>query len=180
MSDTASDEYRRNLQDLQQQRRFKGFLVKYEPVKRFIERYHPKTVLDFGCAHGTLVEKLREDFPKMQVDGYDPGVPEYSVIPLDRYDCLISNDVIEHFEPEYLDRNLRTMDQLFSRTAWLIIACYPAKKLLPDGRNAHLVVESPQWWIHKVRECFADSRVIWSEVTEIKPGRPELRLILEK
>jgi hypothetical protein len=29
---------------------------------------------------------------------------------------------------------------------WFRIACYPAKKHLPDGRNAHLIVESPAWW----------------------------------
>jgi hypothetical protein len=29
---------------------------------------------------------------------------------------------------------------------WFRIACYPAKKHLPDGRNAHLIVESPDWW----------------------------------
>jgi hypothetical protein len=29
---------------------------------------------------------------------------------------------------------------------WFRIACYPAKKHLPDGCNAHLIVESPAWW----------------------------------
>ena len=29
---------------------------------------------------------------------------------------------------------------------WFRIACYPAKKQLPDGRNAHLIVEKPEWW----------------------------------
>jgi hypothetical protein len=29
---------------------------------------------------------------------------------------------------------------------WFRIACYPAKKYLPDGRNAHLIVELPEWW----------------------------------
>ena len=30
----------------------------------------------------------------------------------------------------------------------------PAKKTLPDGRNAHLILESPGWWQGKVSKYF--------------------------
>jgi hypothetical protein len=36
------------------------------------------------------------------------------------------------------------------RCGWFRIACYPAKKHLPDGRNAHLIIESPDWWRTKI------------------------------
>jgi hypothetical protein len=32
------------------------------------------------------------------------------------------------------------------KAGWFRIACYPAKKHLPDGRNAHLIVQPPEWW----------------------------------
>lgn len=175
-----TDEYKKNLELLQQSNTFKGLLVKYDPVKAFVEKYNPASILDFGCAQGRLVEQLQQDFPTAHIDGYDPGVPKFSTIPQAQYDCLISNDVIEHFEPEFLDQSLRRMNSLFTQSAWLIIACYPAKKKLPDGRNAHLIIESPAWWSSKIAECFTDCRVVYSEIVEYAPGKPELRLILER
>ena len=176
-----SNEYKQSLEKLQDANTFKGLLVKYEPVKEFVERYKPTDIIDYGCAKGKLVAQLKEDFPNIAtIDGYDPGVLEFSTIPNAQYDCLISNDVIEHFEPEFLDQSLIAMDNLFSRVAWLIIACYPAKKKLPDGRNAHLIIEPPEWWLEKVKECFPKSKIVWSEVVHFKPGSPEVRLILEK
>lgn len=176
-----TEEYKNNLKQLQKNNKFKGLLVKYEPVKNFVQTYQPESIIDYGCAKGKLIEQLRSDFPEIRViDGYDPGVPEFEKIPLDSYDCLISNDVIEHFEPEFLEQSLRQMNDLFTRSAWLIIACYPAKKSLPDGRNAHLIIKSPDWWRQRIKECFRDCKINHDEVVEFAPGKPELRLILEK
>ena len=176
-----TDEYKKSLETLQQGNKFKGLLVKYEPIKLFVEKYNPDSIIDFGCAKGRLIEQLKQDFPALTtIDGYDPGVPEFSTIPIKQYHCLISNDVIEHFEPEFLDQSLCHMNSLFTRSAWLIIACYPAKKSLPDGRNAHLIIESPAWWRNQVAKCFTDCCVVYDEVVEFAPGKPELRLILER
>jgi len=41
------------------------------------------------------------------------------------------------------------LDQLFSigqKYQYHLIACHPAKKTLSDGRNAHLIIENPDWW----------------------------------
>ena len=32
------------------------------------------------------------------------------------------------------------------------IACHPSKKGLSDGRNAHLIVEKPEWWKAKIEQ----------------------------
>jgi hypothetical protein len=93
---------------------------------------------------------------------------------------LISNDVIEHFEPEFLDSTLEKMSNLYTKSAWLIIACYPAKKKLPDGRNAHLVIETPNWWEKKIQTTFVNSKIVKKEIVEFAVGKPELRLILER
>ena len=179
--DLLSDNYKQFLKQLQTKNKFKGLLVKYEPVKVFVEQYRPDSILDYGCAKGHLIQQLRKDFANIKtIDGYDPGVPEFDCISQAQYDCLISNDVIEHFEPEFLDQSLMHMNTLFTRAAWLIIACYPAKKNLPDGRNAHLIIESSDWWRQRVAQCFTNCRVVYDQVVEFAPGKPELRLILER
>ena len=176
-----SDNYKATLEELQNNNRFKGSLVKYDPVKEFIDKYKPQSIIDYGCARGNLVNQLKKDFSNIPIiEGFDPGVPEFNTIKQHSYECLISNDVIEHFEPEFLDSTLQKMETLYTKSAWLIIACYPAKKRLPDGRNAHLIIESPKWWIEKIKNTFTTSKIVKKEIVEFREGKPEIRLILEK
>ena len=176
-----STDYKKSLEQLQSANSFKGLLVKYDPIKEFVSMYQPQSIIDYGCARGNLVNQLKQDFSNIPIiEGFDPGVPEFNTIKQDSYECLISNDVIEHFEPEFLDSTLQKMETLFTKSAWLIIACYPAKKRLPDGRNAHLIIESPKWWIKKIKNTFTNSNIVKKEIVEFSEGKPELRLILEK
>jgi hypothetical protein len=62
---------------------------------------------------------------------------------------LICLDVLEHIELEFLDSNLQLIDTLFTKKAVLLVACYPAGKYLPNGKNAHLIIENDQWWEDK-------------------------------
>jgi hypothetical protein len=176
-----SEEYKKQIQFLHSQEKFNSALVKYSSVKEFIEIYRPESILDYGCANGGLIEQIKKDFPTINpVDGFDPAVPKFEIIKEKSYDCVISNDVIEHIEPEFLDQTLRQIENLFESYAWLIIACYPAKKCLPDGRNAHLTVESPNWWIEKINNVFTNSSFLHREIVEFRPGQPELRIVLNK
>ena len=167
---------------------YKELLPKYNVVHDFITEYRPCSVVDWGCANGFLLEHLEQDFPGIQkLGGYDPGNPDYMDVPTGTYDCLISCDVIEHFEPDQLDESLKLMQTKFQRSAFLIIACYPAKKTLEDGRNAHLTVENCAWWMDKIQRQFDQCHVVWSETVNFTAnpqknpkGNPELRLILEK
>ena len=82
----------------------------------------------------------------MRVEGYDPGNVKHSRIPKRSFDVIVSADVFEHIEPEHLAATLQLISSKMTVGGWFRIACYPAKKHLPDGRNAHLIVESPDWW----------------------------------
>jgi hypothetical protein len=167
---------------------YKELLPKYNLVHDFGAEYQPRSLVDWGCAHGHLLTRVTQDFPSVQeLAGYDPGNPDYNVVPNGTYDCLVSCDVIEHFEPDQLDESLKLMQSKFFRAAFLIIACYPAKKFLPDGRNAHLIIENADWWISRVKQQFDQCTVVWSESVNFTAnpvknptGSPELRLILEK
>ena len=162
---------------------YKELLHKYSEVAKFVEQYHPNSLIDWGCAQGNLLNRIEQDYPWIrELGGYDPGNPDYSTVPQGRYDCLVSCDVIEHFEPADLDANLKLMQSKFTGAAYLIIACYPAKKHLSDGRNAHLIVETPEWWLDHIGQQFDQCRIVYTETVQYPNKKklwPELRLILE-
>ena len=50
------------------------------------------------------------------------------------------------------------LDHLFahaSKFVYIVAACYPAGKTLPDGSNAHCTVRPPRWWVEHVRRASA-------------------------
>ena len=71
-----------------------------------------------------------------------------------QYEMVCCNDVLEHVEPAYLDQVMTHLNQLAEKYIWLRIDTVPAKKILPDGRNAHLILQKPEWWKEKVNEHF--------------------------
>jgi hypothetical protein len=194
-----SEEYKNILKTLYQKRTFTEKNFWYDDFKKFLsDEIKPNSILDFGCSHGASLKKIKEDFSYIQkIHGYDPGVEEYEEKPKHVYEYLLCTDVIEHIEPEYLEETLSYIDSLFTRKAWVIIACYPAKKKLLDGRNAHLIIEDSEWWIQTFNKNMLSSKIISIEKIVKNPDNPiidkkdrsilippgqqiELRLILGK
>ena len=121
-------------------------------LEKFINDKKPQSILDFGCGKGRLIEKIKDTYPDIDERGDDPANPEFEKSINDvRVDMIISSDVLEHVEPEYIDDTLKFL-QTKSKFFYHLIACSPAKLILPDGRNAHLIVENDQWW----RKRFSD------------------------
>lgn len=116
-------------------------------IPDFLEKYKPNSIIDYGCGSGSVVQYLKETFD--DVEGYDPCVKKYSTYPSRTYDVLISMDVLEHIEPETLDENLKSISNLFTKSAYLDIHTGSSPTFLPDGRNAHLIQEQPKFW----RDC---------------------------
>ena len=115
-------------------------------MRPFINQYQPNSILDFGCGHGALISSINNAYPDIVTDGYDPGNTEHNRMPKRSFDAVVSADVFEHIEPAHLAATLQLISSKIQIAGWFRIACYPAKKHLPDGRNAHLIVESPNWW----------------------------------
>jgi 2-polyprenyl-3-methyl-5-hydroxy-6-metoxy-1,4-benzoquinol methylase len=144
-----SDNYKKILTDIHDTSPFgkRSKVPKY--LAEFIEQVKPTSILDFGCGKGRLVHRLREDYPDMSITGYDPGNREFDESLDGRLvDLLISTDVLEHVEPEHINQTLEYLSHR-SRYIYHLIALSPAKLILPDGRNAHLIQESPEWWRNK-------------------------------
>jgi hypothetical protein len=103
------------------------------------------SALDYGAGQQTLAKAL----PDLNVRSYDPAIPEIATPP-EPADLVICTDVLEHIEPECLDAVLDDLRRLTLRAAFLTIATRPAKKTLPDGRNAHLIQAQAIWWLPKL------------------------------
>ena len=148
-----SNNYKKQLDYLHQKNKMGKNSKRKNPklfeIPRFLENYKPKTILDYGCGSGSVVELLSKTYSL--VEGYDPCVEKYSRYPDKVYDTLISMDVLEHIEPEYLDDNLTNISKLFAKAAYLDIHTSASPTFLPDGRNAHLIQEQPDFWRNKIQ-----------------------------
>ncbi|MFA6064193.1 MAG: methyltransferase domain-containing protein [Gallionella sp.] len=110
-----------------------------------------KNVLDYGCGKGGLVKALRgADF---DVQGYDPCVEEFSARP-NPAAVVVCTDVLEHIEPEHIDAVLDDIQSLALHAVYFIVSTRPAKKILPDGRNAHLSLRHSNEWLKDLMKRF--------------------------
>jgi len=137
-------------------------------VSELIVAYKIKSVLDYGCGKGKLskgigveVENkgsalnnmLLQEKSALSVFEYDPCI-EGKDSPPSPAEMVVCTDVLEHIEPECLDAVLDHIQSLATKGAFLTVAMRPAKKILADGRNAHLIQEGAGWWLPKLMERF--------------------------
>lgn len=118
-----------------------------EDVRQLANICAARVILDYGAGQQTLAKSL----PDKTVISYDPAIPEISEHP-DPADLVVCGDVLEHVEPEYLDDVLNDLRDLTLRAVFLVVATRPAKKILADGRNAHLIQQHYSWWLPKIME----------------------------
>lgn len=111
--------------------------------------------LDYGAGKGTLKKVFEQRYPFIPTQNYDPVTFPCDPRPAD---LVVCTDVLEHIEPECLDNVLNHLQLLMMNVGFFTIATRPAKKNLPDGRNAHLIQESPDWWLQKIDSILRVSR----------------------
>lgn len=111
--------------------------------------YGIQSVLDYGCGKGLLKRSL--GWPLIQE--YDPSI-EGKDAPPSPADLCVCTDVLEHIEPDCLEAVLDDLQRCVKKVGFFTIATRPAKKILPDGRNAHLIQESHAWWLPKIMDRF--------------------------
>ena len=153
-----SDDYRRQLIELHRREANWGHGHQAEHLPKILEHIPRKArVLDYGCGKGNLVQAMKEN--GYFAHGYDPGVAEWSKVPLKgTYDWVVSFDVMEHIEPELVPE---VVAHLVSTADHGIveIALLPAAAILPDGRNAHLSLFPADVW----RAMFPESAVVTAQ-----------------
>ena len=155
MNDLLTPEYKTLLETEHKKRKWGNTAPKYlDKIVRLAERTNNNIILDYGSGHGSLRKALEKEYKdKYTVIEYEPGIEgkQYNNIPCNFVVCV---DVLEHIEPHLIDNVLFDLKRCVLRTAFFTITTRPAYAKLPDGRNAHLIVESAEWWEEKISKYF--------------------------
>lgn len=126
-----------------------------DDVLAMMAEFKATSVLDYGCGKGIIKSCLGD-----VIREYDPAV-EGKDGPPEEADIVVCTDVLEHIEPEKLDNVLEHIRTLARKAVFVNISTAPAKKILADGRNAHLIVEDADWWRERLAVRFDIDR--WEE-----------------
>lgn len=151
MKETISEQYREQNRLLHEQRDDYGRSGKMyaEMVDQIAASIGADRILDFGCGKCTLSNTL----PHRKFTNYDPAIEGLDDYP-EPHDFVTATDVLEHIEPELLDNVLDELQRLTKKVLFVTVATRPAAKTLPDGRNAHLIVQPAEWWLEKLMARF--------------------------
>lgn len=132
--------------------------AQYAPmVAKMIDQNGVSELLDYGAGSRlTLIKTISENrLVKRKFDyrPYEPAIEMYSKAP-EPAEMVACIDVLEHIEPDLLENVLNDLKRVTKKIGLFTVSCVPAGKTLPDGRNAHLIQEPPEWWLPKITDRF--------------------------
>ena len=116
-------------------------------VLKLAEVWDARTLLDYGAGRGSLGHWFDKNAPHaLERREYEPGIARLSADPqpADMVACI---DVMEHIETECVISVLDHIQSLAIKCVYFNISCRLAGRKLRDGRNAHLTVQAPEWWL---------------------------------
>jgi len=150
-----TEEYRRLQQELHRNPDYGVASVGFAPlVAEILQQVGATELLDYGAGKGRLGQTLRQHIQApLTIHHYDPAVPEWSAPPAPcRFVACI--DVLEHIEPHLLDNVLDDLKRVTTAVGLFTVHTGAAVKVLPDGRNAHLIQQPPAWWLPRIMQRF--------------------------
>ena len=149
-----SDDYRKQQQKLHENPQYGVASQFYAPiVAKVINQHGVEELLDYGAGKGRLMKTISEQRlvqRPLRVQHYDPAIPEWAAEP-DPAEMVACIDVLEHIEPHLIDNVLDHLLALTKSIGLFTIATSEAEKTLPDGRNAHLIVQPSSWWLPRLQ-----------------------------
>ena len=137
-----------------------------EVVKKLKVATQAESILDYGCGKSYLAKHL--PFPIWE---YDPAIPGKEESPKPA-DLVVCTSVLEHVEPDKLPVVLNDIQRCVKKIGYFTIGIGPARKVLADGRNAHLIQQKPDWWNKALSSFF--------KVAKLIPNGSELTVVVGK
>lgn len=125
-----------------------------DEIGSIIAERNLKTLLDYGSGQGHQYMPPHDLQKEWDVDVtmYDPSVSGLDTLPYGKFDIVICSDVLEHIP---LLEIPALLDNIFSRAkhfVFLTVCCRGAKKILPNGQNAHVTIMPLDWWEEQIKE----------------------------
>jgi hypothetical protein len=175
---------------------FPGFSLapQAERIKHLIERTKALTILDYGSGKGRqydpqpFTDKSGKRWASIidywdvdEVVCYDPCYPPFSKLPGGKFDGAICTDVLEHCPEEDIPWIVEEIFAYTSRFVFANVACYPARKRLPTGENAHCTIKPVEWWRETI-ERIAGARpdIKWEVWIQSRIDAPQGQKLVEK
>ena len=154
MSNLISEEYLSTQIELHKKTNYGTASISHAPnIKEILEQTGFKSLSDYGAGKKNLQKALLEiGYQEFEYFPYDPVFPEYGKPKSAQLVCCI--DVMEHVEEVYLEDILDELKSLTLNLCYFSIATIPAKKILKNGKNAHLIQRPARWWLPKLCERF--------------------------
>jgi hypothetical protein len=128
-------------------------------IRAIVQKTGARAILDYGCGKGTqyLPATVTENgLPKWNsiqeywgVDSiacYDPGYEPFSKLPEGKFHGVVCTDVLEHCPEEDLEWIVSELFAYSTKFVFANVACYPARKSLPNGENAHCSILPVERW----------------------------------
>ena len=142
-------------------------------IKEIIKINKCDSLLDFGCGKGFLYKnkfKINDQEYRNLLDCwklddvylYDPGVKEFSVYPVRKFDGLICTDVIEHIPENDILHFIDSLFKLSNKFILVVIATIPATKFFDDGNNIHLCLKTQEEW----EKIFLEFRAKYPDINQ--------------
>ena len=138
----------------------KSTLIYAKLIKQIIRKNNIESMLDYGCgkgfyyenpsnAYGLNIDSLKS-YWGIDIDLYDPCFQKNSYLnEKKKYDLIICIDVLEHIPSHDIEWILEKIIKKAKKYVFINVACHSAIALLPNGKNAHINVNSPDWWHQK-------------------------------
>jgi hypothetical protein len=150
---TISNDYLTQQKQLHQDSRYGAASLTYAPlIVDIMETTGFRSVCDYGAGKCRLGIALKAGVKQFGYFPFDPAFPEYGEAkPAELVSCI---DVLEHIEPQYLEEVISQLEKLTTHVGIFSVHTGPARKVLADGRNAHLIQQPASWWLEKLLPHF--------------------------
>jgi hypothetical protein len=154
MEQTISNEYLELQKELHKNPAYGVASLSFAPfIADLITQLGIKSISDYGAGKKNLLKGLESNgITEITYFPYDPVFPDYGQPQAAELVCCI--DVLEHIEPDLVKNVLNDLEKIVDHIGFFSIHTGPAKKILADGRNAHLIQKSTSWWLPLLCEHF--------------------------
>jgi hypothetical protein len=128
-----------------------------DDIADLARRHGASDLLDYGCGKALFYAPVPDEpetsrlrrhpqLPGVTITCYDPGYEPFAATYEGPFGGVVSTDVLEHIPEEDIGWVLNEIFGAARKFVYLVAACYPARKTLPNGENAHCTLCSAAWW----------------------------------